>query len=657
MERHLISLRLLLVFLGFSLLALSCVEPLNGDLDRPKAGDVPVILDFTAPSEGVGTKSMVPGTENRVTVMQMICFDARGQYLGIRTVTSNETDYGEVVTSNGVQTDLTQEGRLIARVPEGTARIHFVANRNLTTPLEFTAGTSERVVMRSLALTTAYNDANHQEVIYWGYHREETAEAMTAWLTVAVEKDDNGKIHLKSGVTPHRFLMIRDRARLQLTFESGLIPSGTTVTWLVHNGRNRGLIAPYDATKADPWSDYVQGQGTTTNPYYANVKSTEFADSGRYTLYTSDSVNEDNHFDSKDAYQYVFDDSNEKVGDTEGRIKIILKLTTGSTKQYMVLLLRSNAGQIPIVRNNTYVIHVKSMDGTKYPTLKAAIEGNDFANAPVEVDRTIPTISNETYTLRVALEENPGFTYKLVHQTGPITIPFEFLNASNESPILPSSGDISADDFEVFFENKTYSWSVESVTFNNDKNRWEASVNISTIGGGAGHTNEPYTDYLVIRHKPSGMSRFVHIYAIQKFDITSPDFEKLGSTTFEGRDVYHLSFKLPNTYGEDMYPINIRFATSTLDAYSDSGSNARHGTFGVEVTSTAGVANSTSISDWNYKATSWDYWYIYSIPSYPDGGQVDIYFKDARDKKETAPTSVGLFLDIPHFGDITSYHI
>ena len=53
MERHLISLRLLLVFLGFSLLALSCVEPLSGDLDRPKADDVPVILDFTAPSEGV----------------------------------------------------------------------------------------------------------------------------------------------------------------------------------------------------------------------------------------------------------------------------------------------------------------------------------------------------------------------------------------------------------------------------------------------------------------------------------------------------------------------------------------------------------------------------------------------------------------------------
>lgn len=659
----------LLVFLGYSLLADSCVDPIIPDMDKARNDDIPFILDFSAPSESLPTKSMVSGTENTIWVMQMVCFDNRGQYLGIRTLTTTATDYGECVqpNPNGIQTDKTQDGRLIGRVPVGTARIHFIANRNLETTLPFSSGASERVVMSSLDLTTAYNESNHKEVVYWGYHSEANADAMKTWLQVAVKKDAENKIKIpievEDGATPKKFFMIRDRARLKLEVVDGVVPSGTTVTWLVHNGRNCGLIAPCVGKVVDGTSYYYHNDYTDANGTYAIVQTTEYTDSGRYTLYKSDTDNEDNHFDLPSAYQYVFDDSNALVGEDDGRIKIIIKLTKEGTSEYMVVLLRSDEGQLPITRNSTYVIKLRDISGYKYHTLQEAINGDEFANTPIEVDKKIASISNAKYTLRIAIDEE-GSTYQLVEDANTtLDIPFEFLDFATGQPIVPvTSGEgLKASDFDVFWENKSYeSWVVNKTNDNKavydaDSDQWKANITI----GGVGQTNQPLNDYLVIRHVPSGLTRYVHVYAVSGFALQgTPTFEKLTST-FEGRPVYKLSFKLPDTYGEDMYPINIRFATSTLDAYSDNSATARHGTFGVEIASTnvSGVTNSTTSTDWNYKATTWDYWYIYSIPSYPEGGNVTIYFKDSTNKKgETNPTSIGLFLEIPHFGDIKNYH-
>lgn len=657
----------LLVFLGYSLLADSCVEPIIPDMDKARNDDIPFILDFSAPSESLPTKSMVSGTENTIWVMQMVCFDNRGQYLGIRTLTTTATDYGECVqpNPNGIQTDKTQDGRLIGRVPDGTARIHFIANRNLETPLAFTSGTSERVVMSSFDLTTAYNESNHQEVVYWGYHSEESAEAMKTWLQVAVKKDSDNKIKIpievEDDATPHKFFMIRDRARLKLEIVDNVVPAGTTVTWLVHNGRNCGLIAPCVGKVVSGTSYYYHNEYTDNAGLYAVVQPTEYSDSGRYTLYTSATENEDGNFDAASAYQYVFDDSNAVVGDNDGRIKIIIKLTTNGTSKYMVVLLRSDEDQITITRNNTYVIKLRDISGYKYNTLQEAINGDEFANTPIEVDKKIASISNAQYTLRIAIDEE-GSTYKLVENADTtLEIPFEFLDFATGMPIVPSSDGLKASDFDVFWEDRSYSsWVVNKTgdnkaVYDETTQQWKANITI----GGVGETNQPLSDYLVIRHVPSGLTRYVHVYAVAGFALQgTPTFERL-TDNFETRPAYKLSFKLPDTYGEDMYPINIRFATSTLDAYSDNSATARHGTFGVEITSTnvPGVTNSTNNKDWNYKATSWDYWYIYSIPSYPEGGNVTIYFKDSTDKKgETNPTSIGLFLEIPHFGDIKNYH-
>ena len=674
-----------MAMLLLALMTGACFDDIR--FDDPARDDIPIIVDLAMPDDTPRTKSMVSGTENPISVMQLLCFDASGLYLGIRTVGTTANSYGECVTSGGVNASTkTQSGRIIARIPAGTARIHFIANRNLETPLDFTAGTSERIVMRNLS--TSYTDT--QQIVYWGYHMEKTSSELFSWMRSALQEDPTTHfISVKDGATPNKVYLIRDRARIQITFDDGLVGSSAPykkVEWLVHNGRTEGLIAPYNAGQSEnlaqtppvnPWTGYTDNEGS-----YATVPMTELTTSDRYTLWSSD-ADENRTFDSSDSYQYVFEDSNEKAGDTDGRLKLILKVYTSNTAfKYLVILLKNGDDQIGVVRNSTYSIRIKSLDARGYSTLKAAVNGEEFANAPVESPRELTTVANENYILQIALDQTDETagnttTAAIYNTTGTKIIPFKFLNASDNTPV-----NVSASVFKVSWEGNIYSsWTPTNtqfaqnpanyISYNSTTECWEISVNLGAIG-----ESNPLKDYLVIKHvdpvAQTSITRYVHIYGIQSFVFgTAPEFTKLNTTyseTVSGEtrtyNVYKLSFQLPDTYDETLYPINIRMATSTLEPYSDNGYSARHGMFGVVIESTAALTGSSTRTNWNYKANSWGYWYEYSLPSMPymddpvNKGKVDLYFLDTRSNKaETNPTSVGLFLEIPNFGGLRSYYL
>lgn len=561
------------------------------------------------------TKSMVPGTENPVSSMQIVCFDQYGLYLGTRNINVD----GNI---------------LDGYAPTGTTRIHFVANRGLTVPLPFTAGTSEKAVMNSETLSTAYNDTDNQEVIYWGYYRTDNPDDMVTWLQKGIP--DTG--------TPNTVYLIRDRARIRLNITADL--TGKTVSWLIHNGRDRGYIAPYDATKTNPWADYyteTEGEKVVQAAFH------EYENSGRYSLWNSDADNQDKNFDTyvagrDDNYQYVFDDLN-KSTDPEGRIKLILKVTpSGSTPKYLVVLLKNaNNEQIAITRNNTYVVNVSSLDHDGYGTLKDAVNGSEFANSAAEAERTIPVINDDTYSLQIDLDEEPGKTSVVYNSTGTYNIGFKFLQLSDMSNATTNPAD-----FEFSWEdNKQATWTIGTADYNSSEGKWYVPVTLGYVGSDA-----PVSDYLIVKHKASGLVRYVHIYAVASFKAEAPKLVK-ESGQFEGRDVYKLTISIPSNFAEDLYPLEIRFATATLDAFSDNSASSRNGSFGVEIKSTENLTSSTTKTDWNYAAKDWGYWYVYTVDGRPSDGKVTIYFKDIRDKKEqTKPNSLGLFLEIPNFGGV-----
>ena len=284
----------------------ACSEPM-GVYDPVDDGSCEMTVNISAVVSGPATKSKVSGTENKVHTIQMVCFDANGLYLGIRKPT---------ITSDNATPDT---GIIKGTVPQGTSRIHFIANRNLPNALTATVGTPESEVMGSEELSTLWNDADHQEVCYWGYHIEANATAMGEWLNPT---QDDSKVYL-----------IRDRAKVVLTYDptDASVPV-TKIEWLIHNGRERGYLAPAKTS----WSNTGYYANSTVEGHTDELISVagmnEYTAGGRYSLWTSDEENDEKKFDTTyDAAnggnlkvpQFLFDDNNEEI---DG-LKIILRVT------------------------------------------------------------------------------------------------------------------------------------------------------------------------------------------------------------------------------------------------------------------------------------------------------------------------------------------
>lgn len=641
-------------------------------------GDMPVNITFSF-TDKARTRSMVRGTENPVHTMQLVCFDANGLYLGIRDAE---------VTSNGagINPPMYDTGTIKGAVPQGTSRIHFIANRNLSIPLSFNVGTAEETVMQSAELSTAYNDktvGEGQEICYWGYHKEANADAMNTWLTPA------------AGSNSSIVYMIRDRAKVVLTYDA----TDATVTvkkieWLIHNGRDRGYLAP----KSEDWENYY-GNSTIeghTNEIISTAGINEYESSGRYSLWTSDDENEDDNFDvayeqgtTTNTPQYLFEDVNNESANLKAILKVTYTVDGTDKTVYHVLRLKKNdtdeqvGERYPVVRNNTYYITCKKLspDIAFYETLKDAVNGTEFMNAEVEIDRSITDVNDETYTLQILL---PTQTTSIVFNTEEEqTLDFAFRLVSD----VTTSGSTSPNDFEVKWEKAQSFCTDPTLAYNSETKQFEITTQVKE-----GKLSDQLQDeWIVVKHKASGLTRFIHVFVIDQFRYQIyPELTQVsGSTTdyvlhFQIPPMEHSRFLEDGTpdpteliYPESLYPIDVKFTTNTLNAYGIEQGVTNYGLFGVSVESTSGLTNSAnfeadyddpvSSTNWNTARTHWyfqqadnywDFWYTYSVKTCPDDlngdgkvGDVYIYFKDVRNNIKYATVGdVGLFLYVEYFG-------
>lgn len=675
--------------IGLAFCLFSCAEPLIHEV--PDAGEVPVQISFIMADKAVQTKSKVSGEEKRVHTIQMVCFDANGLYLGIR-------DAESVTPSTTVDV-----GTIKGTVPQGTARIHFIANRNLTIPLSHTLYTQEEVVMNSEELSTLYSDNTigtgenaHQEVCYWGYHKEATESAMQSWLNPTTA--GSSKVYL-----------IRDRARIVLTYD----PTGTTtnpvtkIEWLIHGGRERGYLAPAKAN----WSNTGYYANSTeeghTNELISTAKINEYTDCNRYSLWTSETVNDEGKFDetynttdgNKKVAQFLFDDNNEEIDGLKAILRVTYSVNGSPKTVYHVLKLNKTEKVVDdqgvqsevkvlydIVRTNTYYINAKLLnpDVAYYTTLKDAINGNEFMNADMEVDRSITEINDNQHTLQILL---PTETTTIVfNTTGEQTMDFAFRMANDVS----TPGSTNPDDFEIKWE-KDQSFCDDDLELAYDAVTMQFTItaNVTTV------SDQLQGEWIVVKHKTTGLTRYIHVYVINQFKylgdptLKSAGTHTVGNTTYNS---YVLNFKIPPTesdnpndpiYPVGLYPIDVKFTTNTLNAYNTSQTGTNYGLFGIAVEGTQKLTvqdnfetgyggDATSLpthpisstaaaarTHWYYQQENnwWDFWFTYSIKSYDQtsDGEVNIYFNDVKSHLQYATvTDVGLFMEIKYFGKIYS---
>ena len=333
-----------------------------------------------------------------------------------------------------------------------------------------------------------------------------------------------------------------------------------------------------------------------------------------------------------------------------------------------------------VIRNSTYVVNVTDLSHDGYVSFAEAVNPNadDFTNAPADVDVTVPYIMDGMHVLNL-ISPKPVVVTRTAGQN--YTVEFEYTKASEEAE--PTAGDFQIE----WEENINDGW-----TSNEDANSdgikdgigtdlskdatsgnvstWKFTVNIGTIG-----TSYAYSDHLVIRHKKSGLSRYIHFYAVEQFiyklaptleqvmlDATTPYLGPSGDDT--GRPVFKLTFRLSPSVQEDLFPLTVRIASSTLEPFGDKTTSATarlSGGFAIENASTArsmdgtALSSSNSVNDWNYKSDTWGYWYDYTLQEYPKtgserDGEVVIYLKDIRDAyAQSSEQAVGLYLDVANF--------
>lgn len=564
-------------------------------------GEMIVNLKVDGPMAKPGTRSYVSGTETAIESIKMLCFDAGGSYISSRDAT---------LTPSG---DFS--GQLTGTVPANTARIHFLANfdKDLSS---ITLGSPEKSVMKSDLLSSGIND----DVRYWGYHKESSASIMSTYLT--------------GGNT---VTLIRDRAKVSVINQD---PEITSIQWTISNGLKKGFLA---AVSSDD----------NNNPYDNNYTSstvlTEYRSSGEYTL-TEATAAWTSAGTAVENAQFLFENSN-----STNPVKIIVKATYngGATRYHTILLQDSDKKQYRIFRNESFVLTIKQLPNVEVigsDNFDDAASTENYSNNPfAQVAREVNEVNDETY--RFAVEE-----VVQVYDSGTTgTVNFTFTKHDG------TSTGKTKDDFEASWEPKadddespdvTSVTTAPTVNYDPATGKGTVTFSLNTI------TSDLKFNTLQIV-SPSGLTRYVDVYSVSAFQYaTAPTLVDNGTKREVGdvdREVYKLTFALPDNVPENVYPLTIRMYTSTLIPFSDAASSpsAPHGSFNI-VAGPTGLVTPTPApapSDWNFGASDWGYWYEYEIPA---PGSYTFYFTErcADYYPGKIMQTVGLYFDIDDFGEM-----
>ncbi|MBO7140203.1 MAG: hypothetical protein J6W19_06515 [Prevotella sp.] len=631
-------------------------------------GEMRVNLLLSVPAADNVTRSMLPGDEKKVTTLKMVCFDANGYYLGEREAqvaqTSTDPDHGTVK----------------GNVPGATCRIHFIANRPHLDLSSVPIGTSENNLMQWEVMTTTYNEADAEYVTYWGYHKESNEEDM--------------KVYLKGQGTEHIVYLLRDRAQVRIVDVSDEdqmnIDRIYSVEWTISNGRDRGYLAPYNSANVrDPFDGYysttTEGGNTVVT---GNSVITEYPSSGRYTATESDiAQNGKIIVGGENTLKpiYLFEDYNEganlQTADAPV-VKLILKVTymyddngnayaagaTRKVKYHTALLMNQEFEMFHVTRNHTYSLTIKGLPRSLgKDTFAEALTNTNYTNNQLfTINEEATDVTDGTHSLSIKTTTGTSVVYT---ESETVTIPFTYMTNGAGDPNL-TSANFSA----VWKKNEDVAETSLPITYNPSTGEGTITLTLKEVGTSLKEGK------LLLTDKAYGLQRYVNVYTISQFSFRDKTLTRVGTRTVNGktRPVYQLTLKFPagsNRFPKGLYPITIKFATQTLNAFSDeNATTTTEGLCGLTMSSTAvdDVDNGATTGNgnnlrypWNYQARDWGYWYSYIVLTQDDmkqgadgGDEINLYFDDICGEAHPNSTfsSVGLYYEIEYFGGIKSIY-
>lgn len=554
--------------------ALSLLFSCSREIEAPsvEGGMKTFSLGIVIP-DNVQTRSSISGAEG-IFSLQMLCFDVNKLYLGLGAVTFLPgSQEGNIY------------GTLTGRVPEATASIHFIANAGLE-PDENWRGLSENELVGPLT-----SDASNTNIVYWGYHREATVEAMQNWLDASPR---------------NTIYLLRDRAKVTLSepdheWDHNFLESVTEhiieARFAVCNGLAEGLIAPFDKSQL-------------SFSYEAPLTLPE--DKSRFRGEASELV-------SHEGAQFLFEDENSLANP----VKVILETryevisegdTTEIVKYHQVLLMREDHTLYQIRRNHQFNLIIGNLPSAlAYDSFEDALEGAPSNNQTVYIQEIIPSISSEDHTLNIL-----GGTSRIVREGSFATIEFTFLENGLPDP------DIDVSNFSA-------TWISNHYVADPDANL------VITEGDDPGHfvlhvqlyqpiTSDLKSGKILLLDKKYGLARYINLYSITAFD-----FDARLIATGDADNPYRLSFTVPENFPAAFCPFSVRLATEDFKPTAQQNSEKA---LGVVVDDTDEPIG-----------TDWDYWYTYEVPG---PGDYEILLTPVDDRSGT----LSVYMQAGYFGTL-----
>jgi len=621
---------------------------------------MPVHLRFTTLDEDlVETRaaSMVSGNEETITDIKMMCFSKTGNFLGLYNA--------EVHPASEF------EGIIDGEVDARTTKVHFIANHpNLVVSQAANYLREMRDVIKDKALCIDYE--NSTKMTYWTYHATNTEQEMQKFLNPQTGDEDE-YIHF-----------LRDRVKLTAEEVAAEVlqeadPAITKIEWMVSNGLTKAYVVPWhtfdngtDFINTDINQDFYEDGGR-----YNKIKHTPYEknDRDRYTNSKEDFV----EFKPENPL-FVFEDYNNGTYDgnqqeqTEkpmAQVKLIFRVTYGNEPPvyHVIKIMDDNSNPYKLIRNHDYKVrinHLKKTRGT-FTKFETALNSNSFTNDPfADIAPLVPTVSTDTKVLTIIGGTTKELNSRNADEVGGnrYTVNYTFMQGNtggvNDAHII-YDGLVDANGNED--ENAT----LVASNYNSSTGAGSFTVELKKDIPAVGATPLMFT--VRVYDKTSRLYRKVLFYVTEGFKYVGiPSMNHRSGTGYNS--TYQLDFTLPATYPDGLYPITLVLGTRTLTpvaVYSVNGTTEKRldGAFEVAVESTGTdgwkYESSSTATDWNYHADSWNYVYKFKIMEKPtdDDGNFStnpttyrIVFDDNRQQIVGLgqDANVGVFFQVDNFG-------
>lgn len=549
--------------------------------------------------------------------MKLLCFDKDGYFLGLaRNLTIGSVATNEIKDDGG-----SDQKKISATIPTGTARIHIMANataeNTVTTgdqAIDFSKS-AEWIGRHENNLMTSFDNRNnnqqHDKMVYWGYVKKNTSEEMTEFLTKDVVA--NNVIHL-----------LRNRAKIEVNWE-GNTSEITNIRYALGNVMQHGTVAPFNRDKEKltfPETNML------TDAAAWKAECTYITPSLDPTRWPSEGEkfsvgNEEMWPNSSNLpMQYTFEQENS----LEKPLKVIMEVTyKGGVTKWFQVLLQNEGIQMPVKRNHLYRINIKRLNkNLGYANCTQAYEGTPANNPWITVDDIIQEISDGTYTMNIV-----NGTYQMLTQesaNSEQTIDFEYKGEASQT----------AADFDVSWtENKNFTkldggkLPEPTVQYNATTGKGTITYKIGEISAG-----ECKTATIKLVDKRHGLTRNIHLYSISNVDF---NFEFANTMGKDATSEAKLTFTIPSYYPKELLPIEIEIASNDVNPIGSD----------VKVASTSDVDG----------GGNWNCWFVtkYENPSVIGTTQT-ITMKNVR--KVSSSTNTGTFyIKAKHYNSNKPYKV